>query len=141
MYKCNFTHNAKNFIDTENSLIFMWHNDYCSWWAKSLFRIVTDMGKSKTHYYILNQQSFEKAIIIQQLMCSFGNDWLLAFILCSKTGNQPRATSGLFEDLVQVPHLLISQPSHLLNNYSVSFMLPQKQCAFFFFLPEAYAAF
>lgn len=57
--------------------------------------------------------------------------WL--FILCSEIGNEPRATSGLFEDLVLVPHLLILQPSHLLDNYSVFFRVPSK--AIVFFLP------
>lgn len=36
--------------------------------------------------------------------------------------------------LVLVPHLLISQPSHLLSNYSVFFMLLQKPQCFFFCL-------
>lgn len=36
--------------------------------------IVTDWYKSKTHKYILNQQSTEDAIAIHLLMCSFGND-------------------------------------------------------------------
>lgn len=78
-------------------------------------------------------------------MCSFGNDWLLAFILCSKTVNQPRATWGPFEASVLLSHLLISQPSHLLNNYSVFFLLSQKPSNVFsslsVFLPGAYKAF
>lgn len=37
--------------------------------------------------------------------------------------------------LVLVPHLLISQPSHLLSNYSVFFMLLQKP-VFFLFCPR-----
>lgn len=105
------------------------------------------IGTKVRHEYTLDLISVERAIVIQLLMCSFSHDWLLAFFFsAARLKNQPRATSGLFEDLALVPHLLISQPSHLLSNYSVFFMLPQKpQCFFFpssssFFQPEAYTA-
>lgn len=72
----------------------------------------------------INLRSAEETVVIQPLMCSFGNDWLLALLHRSQTGNQLRQPQVSVKTSAGPP-LLISQPSHLCN-YSVFFERLQK---------------